>query len=530
MAIFPETPEEQILANALADPLDELLFVEVDTLFEAKEVLDYVTGLPNPPETLELTFDGRTHALDLLLQAEEWCGQASDKPRCVVLLDVSNSTYYRSIPSLRTFWRQMNLQRERWGALPCTKLFFLGPRSYAITQQVALDISSWAAVRVHRVPDDPILGPGDQRSHALADLLVGGEGERAFTALLRAAANGADDEGLKLALQANTFVPEDVALLFASYSGGVFRDLQAEGEEHPEQDVAGFILEIVDRHFRHWIESMLTETEVCAILTSIASLQTVRQVVARARQEGDPELSKIREALADSKYPIPITEYEGIPGFTYSIPLFTDFAVLASILAGAWSVAQGLEGAQSRDVRIVHAQGCLQFAIDHMMDCHEESRLDADRRALYLGSVTGKEVWTAFPFALRTIRGLSWLELQDAVGVDLQALAGLEYLATLDLQGSDVSDLSPLSSLPALRTLDLSRTRIVDVSPLAYCASLEYLNLDQTPIKDLTPLHQLHSLKRVYLWRTPVSTEQVVALRAALPQCEILLTQQDGDE
>ena len=92
-------------------------------------------------------------------------------------------------------------------------------------------------------------------------------------------------------------------------------------------------------------------------------------------------------------------------------------------------------------------------------------------------------------------------------------------LKILFINGSEVSDLSPLSEM-RLSFLGLSRTKVSDLSPLRGMP-LIYLNCDGTPISDLNPLRGCQSLRTLSIVDTQVSPEGIVALKKALPDCEI---------
>ena len=77
-------------------------------------------------------------------------------------------------------------------------------------------------------------------------------------------------------------------------------------------------------------------------------------------------------------------------------------------------------------------------------------------------------------------------------------------------------------SRDSLRELDLSFNQLSDVSALAELKALEVLDLSGNHIELLQPLNQLTGLKKLYLTGNPLSEGQLEALRAALPDCEIV--------
>lgn len=82
-------------------------------------------------------------------------------------------------------------------------------------------------------------------------------------------------------------------------------------------------------------------------------------------------------------------------------------------------------------------------------------------------------------------------------------------------------DISALAELTTLTWLDLSNNRIDDFSPLAGLTNLTELNLSNNDNGDVRALSGLTHLKKLYLTENPVSDEQIEALQAALPDCEI---------
>ncbi len=135
-------------------------------------------------------------------------------------------------------------------------------------------------------------------------------------------------------------------------------------------------------------------------------------------------------------------------------------------------------------------------------------------------------------------------------------LAPLKYctdLIALDLgHGSRITDLSILQYLPKLRFLILAMNRITSIEELKYCPELEYVEIFQNYISDWSPLtslkklthlncstnygkdedgnrtypdytvlKQMTQLQRLWVIRSGLTEEQLIDLRAALPNTVI---------
>jgi hypothetical protein len=112
---------------------------------------------------------------------------------------------------------------------------------------------------------------------------------------------------------------------------------------------------------------------------------------------------------------------------------------------------------------------------------------------------------------------------------DLALLDGMQaHLVWLNLARTAVSDagLERLGSFGQLKRLHLERTPITDagLAHLAGLEQLEYLNLYATAVSDAGLLHLrgLRGLRRLFVWRTAVTEDGIEALRAALPQLEVI--------
>lgn len=116
-------------------------------------------------------------------------------------------------------------------------------------------------------------------------------------------------------------------------------------------------------------------------------------------------------------------------------------------------------------------------------------------------------------------------KIEDA---QLAPLKNLPKLAQLNLRGKDISDagLVYIKDSKGLVRLHLERTKVTDagLENLKGLENLEYLNLYGTVVTDagLKHLEGLKKLKRLYLWETKVTDGGVAALKAALPELQIV--------
>ncbi|MDR1638519.1 MAG: hypothetical protein LBT59_02380 [Clostridiales bacterium] len=97
---------------------------------------------------------------------------------------------------------------------------------------------------------------------------------------------------------------------------------------------------------------------------------------------------------------------------------------------------------------------------------------------------------------------LTVLDLSHHTLADPSGIAQLEYLTDLVLDYSGITDLGFLSEMQSVRTLSLCGNSIEDPSPLYSLTSLEYLDLDDTPL----------------------SYKELLAVKEALPECEVVGT------
>lgn len=110
----------------------------------------------------------------------------------------------------------------------------------------------------------------------------------------------------------------------------------------------------------------------------------------------------------------------------------------------------------------------------------------------------------------------------------LAPLKNLPKLAQLNVRGKEITDagLVHIKDSKGLIRLHLERTKVTDagLEQLKGLENLEYLNLYGTAVTDagLKHLEGLKKLKKLYLWETKVTDAGVAALKAALPEIQIV--------
>ncbi|MCL1789769.1 MAG: protein kinase [Peptococcaceae bacterium] len=100
---------------------------------------------------------------------------------------------------------------------------------------------------------------------------------------------------------------------------------------------------------------------------------------------------------------------------------------------------------------------------------------------------------------LRSLTGLTFLNICDNNINDLTPLKSLTKLTNLYLSINNISDLTPIQSLTDLTILHISRNKIHNLTPLRSLTNLTYLEATNNTINDLTPLKPLTKLSTLYL-------------------------------
>jgi Leucine-rich repeat (LRR) protein len=130
---------------------------------------------------------------------------------------------------------------------------------------------------------------------------------------------------------------------------------------------------------------------------------------------------------------------------------------------------------------------------------------------------------------LSGLKQLQSLYINDEGVTDsgLKELAPLRQLQHLDLRNTSVGNagMKELAKLSHLKSLNLSQTRVRDggLKELAGLTKLKMLDLSDTMVTDAGTKHLmgLTKLKSLYLRHTKVTAAGLVALKTALPECQI---------
>ncbi|MEM6303090.1 MAG: leucine-rich repeat domain-containing protein [Pseudomonadota bacterium] len=109
------------------------------------------------------------------------------------------------------------------------------------------------------------------------------------------------------------------------------------------------------------------------------------------------------------------------------------------------------------------------------------------------------------PPAIRQLRDLQVLTLNNTQVVDISPLKDLTALRSLYIYYTQVVDISPLKDLTALKGLSLNNTQVADISPLKNLTALQSLGLNNTQVADISPLKDLTALQRLDLDNTQVA-------------------------
>ena len=144
-----------------------------------------------------------------------------------------------------------------------------------------------------------------------------------------------------------------------------------------------------------------------------------------------------------------------------------------------------------------------------------------------------KEFPAALNFESQSSSGVTFtaVSMRKDFGDDDLAKLGpvMPAIVSLDLSSSTVTDAGAklLENAAELRTLRLSETALTDagLDALAKLPKLESLNLYGTQITNqgILKLAALPNLKKLYLWQTKVDAAGIEALKAKLPDCEIVM-------
>ena len=129
-------------------------------------------------------------------------------------------------------------------------------------------------------------------------------------------------------------------------------------------------------------------------------------------------------------------------------------------------------------------------------------------------------------WVLRYCRDLQALDLGHKNLTDLNFLYELPKLKYLILVENDIRDITPIGSLQDLIYLEIFWTKVEDLSPLINCKKLLDLNICyiySKPDRAFDVLMQMPWLERLWYCGNALSDEQIGALAANMPDCEMYM-------
>lgn len=158
-------PDWERLRNCVAEPIRELIAVEVDSAARARDLIAALRApAPARPHAV-IEFDPvRLAPGDLLTQARAALTGWPPEAGLLCLVDISRPQPGPDDAAALGFWQGMNQLREHWDALDCQTLFFLLPYHYRFLSTAADHLKRWMAVKVHL----RTLATFGQPEHALA--------------------------------------------------------------------------------------------------------------------------------------------------------------------------------------------------------------------------------------------------------------------------------------------------------------------------------------------------------------------------
>ncbi|MEZ4777175.1 MAG: hypothetical protein R3D00_28625 [Bacteroidia bacterium] len=106
--------------------------------------------------------------------------------------------------------------------------------------------------------------------------------------------------------------------------------------------------------------------------------------------------------------------------------------------------------------------------------------------------------------ALRPLKSLRTLHLEDTQIKDIAALQAMSELEELFLRNTPVEDLRPIQQLTSLRMLNLDDTRVADISPLQGMQRMKTLSFSNTYVEDISPLYHMYDLEKANFHHTRV--------------------------
>ncbi|MGH8476121.1 MAG: toll/interleukin-1 receptor domain-containing protein [Methylococcales bacterium] len=145
--------EWSLLANALAEPIKQLIAVETTDSTQMREVELRLLELAGTRTVLRQKVEASRERPEAVWRRARELTNApmSDLPLLLVTVDtVPQNPEQRQ--SLAQFWRGMNQLRENWGALPAQVLFLLSPTAYEHLTLNADHLKSWISLKIQLFP------------------------------------------------------------------------------------------------------------------------------------------------------------------------------------------------------------------------------------------------------------------------------------------------------------------------------------------------------------------------------------------
>ena len=96
-------------------------------------------------------------------------------------------------------------------------------------------------------------------------------------------------------------------------------------------------------------------------------------------------------------------------------------------------------------------------------------------------------------------------------------------LQRLDLSGNHLTSIPDLGGLANLQELDLSNNQLTSIPDLAGLSNLKWLNFRNNQLTSIPNLGELANLQKLNLDYNKLTSIQKQAVKAALPNCEIVI-------
>jgi tetratricopeptide (TPR) repeat protein len=138
------------LCNAVAEPVREMIAVEIESAPAARDLIGELVALkPERPHRV-IEFDPvQMDPTDLLGQARAAISGWPAEEGLLCLLDISRPRVGEDDAPATAFWQGMNQLRESWDAFDCQAIFFLIPYHYRLLSAAADHLKRWMSLKVH---------------------------------------------------------------------------------------------------------------------------------------------------------------------------------------------------------------------------------------------------------------------------------------------------------------------------------------------------------------------------------------------